>query len=442
MTFYSPFFVFFIAIIWLGFFFECSNCSGNGKVPKNIGESSSSRGPNIKNKASDDSFEVPLKLEPNQWDTEFCHGELKISGLKVECGKKEFGHRSVFAEYPISLNKDSTGIFYFEIKKTNGFFYFGFADKKKNQLDKKLFEQEHIYAYLSYGFFINGSFGEYSGESDSINKGDVLGIGVHLNTREIFFTKNGQLLASNYSLSPSSSIYNLFPFVTLMDSDDEIEANFGQNNFKFEVSIRNFLIQTSEKFLGSKKITSHENRWDATVRDYGLRITGKKSLTVIHSEKQSGSFRTVFAENSISSNNDSNGIFYFEITIKKMLCCFMIGFGSKSRSLYKGYVFSSLGIYAYGRNGIARRTEFKYLFIAAGDVVGCGLNLATRQIIFTKNGLPFYSKISISPLLPPSALVQLFPFVALYDHEDEITANFGSEEFKFHQKLSELRNIH
>ncbi|KAL3116351.1 hypothetical protein niasHT_002434 [Heterodera trifolii] len=111
----------------------------------------------------------------------------------------------------------------------------------------------------------------------------------------------------------------------------------------------------------------------------------------------------------------------------------MFGFAVKQQTKLEGAIHCEKGTYiftSYGYiwiNGQAKGINAKYSY-GVGDTVGIGVNSATRQMIFTKNGL----RLDISDFFVSPSFIDdsFYPFVTLCRSGDKIEANFGSN-FKF-----------
>uniref|UniRef100_A0A914HQW4 B30.2/SPRY domain-containing protein n=1 Tax=Globodera rostochiensis TaxID=31243 RepID=A0A914HQW4_GLORO len=119
------------------------------------------------------------------------------------------------------------------------------------------------------------------------------------------------------------------------------------------------------------------------------------------------------------------GISYFEVKIVEKKGNIFVGLATKQIPL-DGWAEGCPHGIPSGRPLIEGRPPF-----GVGDVVGCGVNLATRQIIYTKNG----ERLDTGNLFVNPA-ADLFPSVSLV-RSGKIEANFGpnfqfniSEEFK------------
>ncbi|KAL3095818.1 hypothetical protein niasHS_005577 [Heterodera schachtii] len=158
------------------------------------------------------------------------------------------------------------------------------------------------------------------------------------------------------------------------------------------------------------------------------------------------------------------GIFYFEMEIIKLETtndakdghCVGLGIGLSPKKMPMNEIMESLGpfngTYAYDCTGKfwghsisgSRRLETggrvskqKPLFQAggpwvegmpllrAGDVVGCGVKMATRQIIYTLNG----QRLDTTDMFVDKS-TDLYPTVTLHWLMDKVNANFGPK-FKF-----------
>ncbi|KAL3116379.1 hypothetical protein niasHT_002462 [Heterodera trifolii] len=384
----------------------------------------------------------------NCWDVNAIHHDLEIFGsesLKVHYKGDGSGHRSVFAKHPILFTE--SGIFYFEIKikSCKSLCSIGFATKAM-PLDENVGQNSDSCAYQSDGqFWTNGSknFG-----IPNFSRGDFVGCGINLATRRIIFTKNGQPLnTSNLFLSPPFG-FPLFPFISLNDSGDLIETNFGPQ-FKFDPAKKAFQEELEKKvteqivavqtkvdkmeMAHQQQKELHGNCWDAFYCDKNIEISGDKSLIVHHTGIYNG-WRSVFAKYPIVLNKHLSDFFYYEISILRHNKYFLLIFGFAVKQQTKLELFlNEKGTYAWEINGEiwisgerkGRNDQYSY---GEGDTVGIGVNSATRKIIFTQNG----QRLDTSDFLfDPSFADRLFyPFVSLCAFDDKIEANFGPN-FKF-----------
>ncbi|KAL3120498.1 hypothetical protein niasHT_000616 [Heterodera trifolii] len=187
-----------------------------------------------------------------------------------------------------------------------------------------------------------------------------------------------------------------------------------------------------EKRQQQKMLT---NGWDANFCHSDLEIICNKCLTVHHNGDLVHGHRSVYAKHPIlllkNDQNDSTNCFYFEISIKTMKNCVAVGFTAQRQVPSNAYLYALNGTYAWLSDGILwKNCSFtkgtcRKCSYGAGDTVGCGIDLATRKIFFTKNGIRLDSADLRLYLSIPSDVGQLFPFVSLCDFDDKIETNFG-----------------
>ncbi|KAL3071191.1 hypothetical protein niasHS_015565 [Heterodera schachtii] len=182
-----------------------------------------------------------------------------------------------------------------------------------------------------------------------------------------------------------------------------------------------------EKQMEMALLNFRQNYWDAKACQNHIQIT---ELTVHCHNGNKGEFCTVFATHPILFDKKFTGIFYFEISIKKMhhspYDLLSFGFTVKKQGILEGTNISYLNRGFFIINGLWSQPVDAF---QENDIVGCGINSATRQIFFTKNGRHLGSLYFVDNS-PNSVPDEMFPFVSFCDSDDEIEANFGPN-FKF-----------
>ncbi|KAL3126028.1 hypothetical protein niasHT_003625 [Heterodera trifolii] len=118
-----------------------------------------------------------------------------------------------------------------------------------------------------------------------------------------------------------------------------------------------------------------------------------------------------------------NGVIFIGLSTKEMPLDYVVGYYRVSYSYADDGMVRSKNADAIGHE--VNITENLPSF-GTGDVVGCGLIWATRQLFFTKNG----QRLDIDNLYVDEGTADLYPTVTFIDDLATVEANFGPN-FKY-----------
>ncbi|EYB92895.1 hypothetical protein Y032_0189g1219 [Ancylostoma ceylanicum] len=179
-----------------------------------------------------------FKRLPRAWNKNDKYHFLDISHSSLRVSYKGNGKQqqkdaaSTRADYPIP---PQCGVYYFEItivRGLKGCMGVGVCGKSVN-LNRLPGWDRYSYGYHG----DDGNFFSFSGNGVSygpkFTTGDVIGCGVNLVNKTIFFTKNGVHLG--IASRELEHIDDLYPTIGLQTTGEVVDANFGQRPFRFDI---------------------------------------------------------------------------------------------------------------------------------------------------------------------------------------------------------------
>ncbi|XP_055343672.1 ran-binding protein 9-like isoform X2 [Paramacrobiotus metropolitanus] len=210
--------------------------------------------------------ETPI---PVGWSTKDRHTYITIvgaNGLRLQYkgpGKSQKDASAIRATHPIPA---SCGLFYFEVKVISkgkeGYIGVGLCleDVNLNRLpgwDKGSFG---YHGDDGHSFWSSGTGRSYG---PTFTTNDVIGCGVDLVNNSCFYTKNGLMLGVAFENLPS----NLYPCVGLQSVGENVETNFGQTEFMFDLTdLRKELRKQSRDMIAKYHPKLTRGEWEQAMQ--------------------------------------------------------------------------------------------------------------------------------------------------------------------------------
>ncbi|OAQ30883.1 SPRY-domain-containing protein [Linnemannia elongata AG-77] len=302
---------------------------------------------------------------------------------------------SVTANHPIN---PKVGVFYFEITidhfKGNSALSIGIASKSLRKNFQVGWDLNSWGFHSDDGFLYFGNGKQNLKYSYEYREGDTVGCGVNFLDKAVFFTINGEMMGIAFRFIKDS--IPLYPAIGLSQAGTEINANFGDQTFLFNI------VDYKKSIMAKAIHTQPVMTWNNGAKNEKVFQILADGLSVIASGKDTGCIRGPKV-----SPRDKD-VFYFEIAILYMppsdLGTITVGVCGKEQSLTDvlgwkpgSYGYSSecgdflsvssnrSSLHARSQSGLmkarARGPPFR-----TGSVVGCGVDFASRELFFTLNG--------------------------------------------------------
>ncbi|KAF9152014.1 Ran-binding protein 10 [Linnemannia schmuckeri] len=344
-------------------------------------------------------YEKLYASPPDAFDHESAPPELDVEGNNIKY-RSDFKNdmtvsASVTANHPIN---PKVGVFYFEITidhfKGNSALSIGIASKSLRKNFQVGWDLNSWGFHSDDGFLYFGNGKQNIDYSYEYREGDTVGCGVNFLDKAVFFTINGEMMGIAFRFIKES--IPLYPAIGLSQAGTEINANFGDQTFLFNI------VDYKKSIMAKTIHTQPVMTWNNGAKNEKVFQILPDGLSVIAGGKDSGCIRGPKV-----SPRDKD-VFYFEIAILYMppsdLGTITVGVCGKEQSLTDvlgwkpgSYGYSSecgdflsvssnrSSLHARSQSGLmkarARGPPFR-----TGSVVGCGVDFASRELFFTLNG--------------------------------------------------------
>lgn len=344
-------------------------------------------------------YEKLYASPPDAFDHESAPPELDVEGNNIKY-RSDFKNdmtvsASVTANHPIN---PKVGVFYFEITidhfKGNSALSIGIASKSLRKNFQVGWDLNSWGFHSDDGFLYFGNGKQNLKYSYEYREGDTVGCGVNFLDKAVFFTINGEMMGIAFRFIKDS--IPLYPAIGLSQAGTEINANFGDQTFLFNI------VDYKKSIMAKAIHTQPVMTWNNGAKNEKVFQILADGLSVIASGKDTGCIRGPKV-----SPRDKD-VFYFEIAILYMppsdLGTITVGVCGKEQSLTDvlgwkpgSYGYSSecgdflsvssnrSSLHARSQSGLmkarARGPPFR-----TGSVVGCGVDFASRELFFTLNG--------------------------------------------------------